>query len=345
MSKPKFVELPGSSVYCPPFMMEGCQARVFIFRTKDRQALRATIKQSLNLPINDVFEYVPLEWVMLITMSIEKTYSIPQKELGFSEEQDVGFCVPLAAFRKGAGAARVVDHFAICFPFLLVQNPIPMTTGREVYGFQKMLGTFAYLPNTRIPIAASAMVVSNSEFLSEKSTWQQVMRIDDLVDDLALAPGHSVIADFEHALASELEKVESFLDQLVDRLEEDILLTLPEVRKLFAEIVVFFNKHRQINVAFLRQLRDISDPTRVAYQAVVESPMRVTQMADLTLLPNPTLKLFQFRSYPVARTLGLQDTMTPLYSFQLSTSFEQDEGRVIAESDCCDRVVAKVSGR
>src|SRR5436309_4590834 len=122
MQPPQYVALQGSSTYPPPVRANGCDARVFLLEAKPDQA----INEWLNVPINSVFDYVALPMVALVTMSIQKVRSMnTQGEWeGWAAENDVGFAVPIAAFRND-----VLDHFAVAFPFIMVDNPLTLTTG------------------------------------------------------------------------------------------------------------------------------------------------------------------------------------------------------------------------
>src|ERR1041385_6230091 len=163
MNAPQYVNLPGSVTYPPPLAKSGCDARIYVLGAK-RKALQDTIDQWLNLPINDVYEYVAMPWVSMFTMPIKevRVANAPPDSpwSGYATETDVAFAVMLAAVRKSNFPHRaVVDHFAMAFPFVLTNNPLGLVTGREIWGFRQALGTLECIPGTTMPIAASTLVM------------------------------------------------------------------------------------------------------------------------------------------------------------------------------------------
>lgn len=340
MRAPQYAELPGSCTYRQPYTLAKATARFYLLAAKPA-VLQKAVDEWLNVPVNDIFDYVALPWVALCTMPIKQVYSTnpPDREKGYSLENDVAFAVCLAAFRKGVGNEHVIDHFAFTFPFVLVDNPITMTTGREVFGYRKSYGTYEFLPNTSMPIAASTPVMTEYQPTSEQCL-REVVRIDGLIDDLALDPGHSLEADIEHMLASDLEEGASFLGRLEEKLLGEgtkwLLRHNADARDLFRHLLRGLMKFRQLNVAFLLQLRDITDPDTAAYQALLEAPLRINKIDIPLPIRRSKITLSDYPSYPIVSNLGIvcdrNYVVTPKLAFTVSMSFELMNGRVIAEA-------------
>jgi hypothetical protein len=98
-----------------------------------------------------------------------------------------------------------------------------------------------------------------------------------------------------------------------------------------------------MQVAFLKQLRDIEVPSRAAYQALVESAATVTDFRGAGLLDTGfTVTLTNYASYPMITDLGLVSdsgsmetapvqTFTPMFGFWADFDFDLENGKVIAE--------------
>ena len=340
MPAPEYAELPGSRTYRQPYTLAHAKARFYMLAAKPAVVQKA-VDEWLNVPVNDIFDYVALPWVALCTMPIKQVYSTnpPDREKGYSLENDVAFAVCLAAFRKGVGDVRVIDHFAFTFPFVLVDNPITMTTGREVFGYRKSYGTYEFLPNTQMPIAASTPVMTEYKPTAEQCL-REVVRIGGLIDELELVPGHSLEADIDHMLASDLEEEQSFLGRLEEKLLGEgtkwLLRHNVDARDLFRALIRELMKFRQLNVAFLLQLRDITDPDTAAYQALLESPMRIDKIGIPLPIRRADITLSDYHSYPIVSNLGIicdsNYVVKPKLAFTVSMTFQLMNGRVIAEA-------------
>lgn len=351
MNAPKYVELPGSVTYPPPIAKLGCDTRIYVLAA-DRKPLQDTIDQWLNdLPINDVYDYVALPWVAMYTMPIKEVRVAGAKVgspfCGFATETDIAFAVALAAIRKSPfhHEQPVVDHYAIAFPFILTNNPLGLTTGREIWGFRQALGNFECIPGTTMPIAASTLVMTSLTETSEQSL-QEVMRMDGLIDDLALAPGGTVLGDLEHLLAGILEEGESLLQRLEAKVLGDvgrwILKHSLDARILLKELVKMLKQFQQINSAFVMQLRDCAAPDYAAYQALIEAPLKFIDFQSILPIPCTPVTLSEYDSYPLVSSLGIihggitqsggHYTVKPLMAFEVRFSLELMYGRVIAEA-------------
>jgi hypothetical protein len=338
---PLYVDLPGTATYPQPYNMLEAVARVYLLEAK-AAVLQASVDQWLNSPnvaINDVYDYVALPWVAMVTMPIGKVSSIQGTGYfsGYSEETDVAFAVLLAAYRN-----EMVDHFAVGFPFVLVDNPVTMVTGREVFGYRKALGTYEFFPGNDtpmpMPIAASTPVMTSLD-ADAKLVLKEVMRIDGLIDDLAEAQGHGIEADIERMLAEGLEKGENFFERVVDKFVEKAATTIDRhdgvAQDLMRELVETLKQFARINCAFLAQLRDCGRCDVATYQAVIESPINILKIKSAQSIGRPKITLSDYPTYPIVSNLGIihdgSFRVQPKVAMQIAMDFQLLDGRVIVE--------------
>jgi hypothetical protein len=72
---------------------------------------------------------------------------------GFMRETDLNFGFFVACFRGNR-----FDHVAYAPAYLIVDNPLTVTTGREIWGWRKVYGEMEYVAGTYEPGAAKTLV-------------------------------------------------------------------------------------------------------------------------------------------------------------------------------------------
>ncbi|MFK8078278.1 MAG: acetoacetate decarboxylase family protein, partial [Granulosicoccus sp.] len=103
----------------------------------DLTQLQRFIDGYLNLDADNVRFEAFLPYVYLQVLDYGKM-SIQAANMGWVSQVEVAFCVPLRWLVKKQGEWVFHDWAANC-PFIFVDNELSMTTGREVYGWPKVL--------------------------------------------------------------------------------------------------------------------------------------------------------------------------------------------------------------
>src|SRR5262249_14304829 len=117
------------------------------------------LDQALNGPAGGAVDYRAITGHAVLSFAdIRSISSLDPADvhLGHSDEVDVVFWIPAAAYVEG-----ILDHLVFFCPYIWVTNPYAMATGREVYGYPKSLG-WAQLPhdaNDPGPLWAETMVI------------------------------------------------------------------------------------------------------------------------------------------------------------------------------------------
>lgn len=139
MRNPKFNNARGSASslqFTPPFSFSDMTVSVFPLRA-DLTQLQRFIDGYLNLDADNVRFEAFLPYVYLQVLDYGKM-SIEAANMGWVSQVEVAFCVPLRWMAKKQGEWVFHDWAANC-PFIFVDNELSMTTGREVYGWPKVL--------------------------------------------------------------------------------------------------------------------------------------------------------------------------------------------------------------
>ncbi len=299
-----------------PFLQES-QLAAFQFEAGPDQ-LTSLCDRYLNLSNDQPFRYVLLTPNVILTYADMVVSSLDERDqqVGQMSEIEVGFWVLTLALRQ-KGHLAVPDHIACFLPYLFVDNSHVITTGREVYGFNKQIGQFQKPPNIQIP-EFSVDVLGVKAFAPE--THFAPERLLEMHYTMPGTSGGSPTTWDSWAEAK-------------SRFEQDLLKQMevnPENKwvELGTELI-----KDNVPVVFLKQFRDAADSHRACYQAVVEAPIQIRQFQQGGFLAGQyTLRINQLASHPVAQTLGLRlenGEQQPLVGAWLKANFVMGEGAEI----------------
>jgi len=280
MALPQFIELPGSSVYRHPFPLQGMNSQALLLHADYQQLVKTTDRWLNSVPGSEV-RYVPLlPFVICNPVWINRImWSPPGK--GWMRESDFNFAYYVACFR-----GHEFQYIAVAQAYLVVDNPLTVSTGREVFGYRKVFGQMEYLAGTYQPIAASTWVTKDETPDAER----------ELAEVARILPPAGWPAATRRAEWDDLK-------QLIELAVGD--LVLDAVTAVTHLIEMFHSKN--LNVVYLLQLRDVEDPASAAYQAILESPMQITKVYSTWFLaPGYKLQLTDYPSYPLISDLGIR---------------------------------------
>lgn len=305
---PLFIDLPGSSVYQHPFPLQGMNGQVLLMHA-DYEQLRKTTDVWLNSVPGSEYRYVPLlPFVFCNPVWINRIEWTPPGQ-GWMRESDFNFGYCVAAFK-----GDVFSHVAMAQAYLVVDNPLTVSTGREVFGYRKVFGTMEYLAGTYQPIAAS--------------TWLRKENGPDA--EMELAEVARIIPPAGWAAATRNANWED-IRQLAELAIGDLVL---DAMTGILHLVELF-RSQNITVAYLLQLRDVAIPTNASYQAIIESPMQITKLHSAWFLPaGYRMQLTDYPSYPLISDLGIKVDANGIadvvLGFQTYWDCVLQPGRVIA---------------
>jgi hypothetical protein len=320
---PPYIERASKQTFIPPYLAKGARIYGFILRS-DFAPLQSLCDKVLNRPTGGATDYRPALPLVFLTfadiLSLSSTEP-PDSGVGWMPERDVAFWVLTLTVRK-EGGVELADGIAFYQPYLFVDQPQALLTGREVIGFPK---EYSSVDMTRRDGNPGPMSVRTHVFPRFAPTTEaqvrELMRVSQV-------PGSAGGADLSR-FGTIAELLAAVWKELRSG-EEPI--ALPSLKFLFS-----FGEElakAEVPCVFLKQFRDVVYGSRACYQAVVNVPMRITGFHGAGLLPGRyQLDLANFQSHPIAAELGLEaSAMASMLGGYVDVDFVIDRGSIIWES-------------
>src|SRR5689334_11849010 len=121
----------------PPFLLYGSTAHFFPLRA-NMDILSSFCQRYLNVAPKKICMFRPyLPYVFMAILDYGGGV-IQQENLGWLSQYEVFFAVPLEKWHRRKGR-MVFDGWVVNAPYIFVHNPTALVTGREVYGWPKVL--------------------------------------------------------------------------------------------------------------------------------------------------------------------------------------------------------------
>jgi hypothetical protein len=306
MPPPEYVEYGSLATVPGPLRCLGSTQWGFMAEA-DRERLDALCRRVFAEPSGGEVDLRPLGGHVLITLGrIERIVSevAPFDRMGNSPEGQAAVWIPVGRVRD----RPVAKELLMFTPYMWVDNPISLPSGREMYGFAKAFG-WMELPDS--DSAPAGLDVFGMDFDREETPSRRpLLRFEpgDRVDLAELA--WTGLLDLAHHLRQPV-KLHAGL-----RLAESIV---DEVRK------------DTVRQAFLHQVRAPEDGRRAALQQVTEVAYRVLRFRGRPLDHEYRLTVRPLDSHPLAPELGLGD-QTIRYAFRTESDFVLGPGRVLWDS-------------
>jgi hypothetical protein len=364
---PRFNEARGETAsmqLTPPFQFTGVTMRVFPLRV-NRYLLQRFIDQHLNIipPAAGQFS-VFLPYLYLIVVNYGKM-AVQAANLGWISQNEVAFSVPLIWRHEVEG--RVVQDFAYVSPFIYVDNPLSMTTGREVYGWPKMMASFdpqlsAWMasPTNRVQQASMSVDMIRTAYSGARSERCTLLEID-----AAPAPTFTTVPfNINHPLLpwnlarqsvrtsaalfnDSVQMFRGMLEQFVSGSGRE--LAADQARRTLGDPSML----TILNTVNLKQFRDAEQPSHIAYQAVTNTQMtmksfrRGGMLGDVRILAGDVtggyrVRIHNYDTQPIVATLGLEvanqsqiegvdvSNLHPVYPFWIELDLDYPLAQILA---------------
>ncbi len=292
---PTYVERGGEQALSGPFLGRGVRLHGFLFEA-DELALQAVCDRDLNGPAQGTVRYVPLvPRVLLIFAEFGKLRSNdpPDSLKGVMTEIDVAFWMPVAAVDP-TGTSAKAKRLSWFLPYIFVDNPLAIASGREVYGYPKEQGTFLF-PKADADEALYAVDTHVCERFGPEAPLQHRRLFEVRRTDAVAHGGFARVWD---------DLKDAFQDTMRLIVNDEGKVNLSSV-ELLVDIFEYL-VHDEVPTVFLKQFRDAADPTLACYQALIEAPSKVLTFRSAGLvLGDYELTVFPFESHPIVKDLGL----------------------------------------
>ena len=253
-------------------------------------------------------------FVMLTWGNIARVVSAtpPYDKRGGVHEPQVAVWIPVA-LRDPTSSH---DRFAMCIPFIWLDNPMSLADGRELFGIPRAGAGRSSRPTAR-PRSAGSLTRSGSTTTPMRSPrattcsrWCGATRRSRASrTSLARWPtSHgtppATLFDGSSELVADFGLAESIVSDLL---------------------------HDRLPNVFLKQFRSVEDGLSASLQQVVEADYEITRLSARPVLFEHHLTVHQLDSHPVIEELGLE-SQTLNVAYEVEMDFNVGGGRVLWDS-------------
>lgn len=321
MTLPPYVDYGGLTTVPAPYDCRDTRIYGFLLEG-DADLLREQCRKVFAEPSGGVVDYIPFSrFVMLTIGDVTQVRSTtpPYDGYGYAVEKQAVLWVPVVSVKEEAGLC-VAQRLGFFIPYIFVENPISMSCGREVLGYDKSWGWIGMPEPGALPPEAPTQLTLDAWGLQTyapdgkegRHPLFQVRRVD---------PGGARRAERSwEGLGDMVAAIRGAMR------EADGEILVPGIR--LAESLIEDLWARSVPQVFLKQFRDAVDGTRACYQAIVESPARVQKITGGLLPGDYAFELETLASQPIAEQLGIRSQRAHL-AYWAEMSFRVGDGQVL----------------
>ena len=288
---PRFVEYPSVQTLPGPIQFTGVRMSSF-FLDADLPTLQKLCTKLIDDPSGGAVTFTPLlPYVVMGFCEFPESYFVDYAEQGMATERELSFGIP-GYYRAMKDDGSVEISLSILMPFLFLDNPVALMTGRENYGYFKQTGTIR-LPQDPGSDGFAAVVYGCPHFCLT-ARWGQHSLVT-----LTRAGPPPLAADA--ALEAKLGKPWA---DAVAAVHGRYASPAPAVHPAAASLADFLMTPKLPQI-FLKQFRDIADGRNACYQAVTQTIYTVSRISEISLETSHAFSLTALDSTPIAAALGL----------------------------------------
>ncbi len=311
---PKYVDY--GSLMTPPAPFQSYDTKLWGFWAEgDEGRIKQLCDKMFTAPTAGAVRARPLSrFVMLTWGNIARVVPTtpPYDKRGGVHEPQVAVWIPVA-LRDPTSSH---DRFAMCIPFIWLDNPMSLADGRELFGYPKSWGWPRFPADGETPQRwkldafglnyAPDALAARHHLLEVVRGDSQVEGVEDELASLADVARHAAgtLFDGTSELVADFGLAESIVSDLLDD-------RLPNV--------------------FLKQFRSVEDGLSASLQQVVEADYEITRLSARPVLFEHHLTVHQLDSHPVIEELGLE-SQTLNIAYEVEMDFNVGGGRVLWDS-------------
>lgn len=286
---PRYVDYSGQVTF--PGEIQLGQTRMWAFLLKGDSAKMAAWCQAMfDTPSHGAVQILPLSsYLMMSVVDIGAGRFADAPQMGWSRERELTFWIPVVRVADQAGTI-VASKFYMAMPYLVLDNPVAIASGREIFGYMKQSGRIACPGDPGNPANLAVDLFATRAFGQDSE--EQYQRLLDLIPT-----GRS------HPLDDAARGFESGAKALWSQLTGDAQSWHPSLKlgeDLLGDVLA-----RRIPQLFLKQFRDVADGTRACYQAITEAPGHVARFDSVPHLVEYDMVLHALDSSPIAAQFGI----------------------------------------
>ncbi len=292
---PKFVEHPGVANYPGPITLNQTKMWAFLLKA-DRAKMTAWCQAMFDTPSNGAVRVLPLSsYMMMSVVDIGTGRFVDAPQMGWSAERELTFWIPTVRVEEHGGKTVAVA-FAMTMPYLVLNNPVAIASGREIFGYFKQAGHIVLPGDPGHDQSLTTDLFATKVFGT--GSQEQYERL------LTLTP----TANQPSTLTKAAESFAVGARQLFELLaadDRDWHASLGLTKDLLGDLL-----HERVPQLFLKQFRDVADGTRACYQAITQSMGEITRFDSAPHLTEYAMVLADLASSPVATDFGIAPQQT-----------------------------------
>jgi hypothetical protein len=352
----------------PPFVFNGMSARVFPLRAHLGMLQRVCDGYLNFVPPEAGYFRVPVPYVYVMLLDYGQVAESVAR-IGWFAQTEVFFLVPLEWY-KFEGGRWVFHDWAVITPYVFVNDDFSVPLGRTVFGFPKVLARVmqtnsAWIKDTSAPVTLarietgvfpqtySGAEIQNRVLLEVERSTISNLRVP--LDAMSSVMPWSIASHLAQAMAG-FSRDATWLAQSM-RISPVNPMADPGVfQAMLSRVAPWFapgGKGFVQNSLNLKQFRRSEHPTQICYQALTNGRMETMAFNGAGLLGEyqvmlgdlsggHTVKLYEYASLPLIRTLGLEierdwqapdcrvAELKPVLPFWLDVDIKYDQGDNLA---------------
>jgi hypothetical protein len=234
-------------------------------------------------------------------------------EMGWSTERELAFWIPAVRVREENGQT-IATHFDFVLPYLILDNPAAIASGREIFGYMKQKGWIS-VPDPNQPAGELTVDLFATKMFGADSQERRHRLLTLTPVGQTESPTLASIRSFGDAVRALHGHLAPALDPWYPGpgLPAEILADLLEER---------------VPQLFLKQFRDIAEGRNACYQAVTEAFGEIDRFDALPHLIEFDMILEPLDSSPIASDFGLAPQQR-IWGVQLTYDMTIQPGRVL----------------
>lgn len=321
-NNPKYIEF--SNDYIAPVPGKADDTWLYCFPIKGQyDKMQALINQRLNFSsLNENVRFFPIsEYMMLVVSDIRKGYSINPSDTkyGYLTEKALQIFIPIVECTKNQQNEWVAQRILVHIPYIFVDQPFNIGTGREEFGFPKSFAnvTMPSNPEQSDNFKVDAYGFKNfSQEHPEYGAFHTLLEIKTTNSAIPKGKWTSHKEAWQH------------IKQFVPKSQEHFKWGVPFILHELNDVL-----DKALPMIFLKQFRDIQIPTNACYQAITEGNGSVNDFLGGWLLSSEyELVIQDLASFPLAADLGLESKIKVRHAFWTHCNMQFNTGNIIWKS-------------
>ena len=307
MANQVYIDRCGEQVFRPPFSATMTDYFGLAVRA-DHKALNDNIcKRYFNGPLREPDRFMAFQYVIFVFNNVDKARSLAYgyQDSGFFSYQEAAIWILIGD--------RKTERLRWFQPYIFVDDPVAMVTGREIYGFPKTIGSFAIpkgpTPPDRLWVRTRVVKEKNSE-----GSEQLLIEARRRPESVAHCRGCGE-ADFMGRLLEIL------------RVNPEYFQELGDVSHDMAENFYKDLMRMQLPLLFLREFRSAVNPAQAEGLLIQEAQSQIMEFYNAGIYEGGSYELAinDVVSHPIRNDLGLDaGILSVALAFYMSFSFKLD---------------------